>query len=270
MPIGEVAAITFMAVGFIATWRARRGSIWLEVGLCVLAIGAIAIIRDGIRVEIIAGPITGSLALAAFLLGTLAWAQALGLPRRLACLLGIGLKSRALVFDHRLVDLRNTLADAINLARQDPDRRDAAISKAEAGVRRLRSLHPPDSDWGYIRDDMVDDYEGWIDLVRKDVSAERLADHVHAFVPVMDRWTDMRERAARDQRALASPAWRRRGDALWLATAGFSGLLVGLAQARGYDVLALGIAAPRFWISLVTVAFGVGALMASLVVAIRR
>lgn len=259
-----------MAVGFIATGRSRRDRFWLVMGLLILGITAFALIRDGLDGAVIAGPVSGSFALAALLLGFLAWAQLLGLPRRLAWLLGIGLKSRALVFDNRLLALSGTFRETIHLAQEDSDRRPGALAKAEEQVRRMRAAHPPDAAWALLRDDMVADFERWIDLLRNDVPPDRLADHATTFAPVMARWVAMRDQAAQDQRLLASPARRRRGTAVWLATAGFSGLLIGAAQARGYDLLALGVAAPRFWLSVGALASGATALVGSLVIAIRR
>ena len=80
----------------------------------------------------------------------------------------------------------------------------------------------------------------------------------------------MRERAAADQRLLASPARRRRGNAVWLGTVGISMLLVALAQARAVDLPSLGVADARFWLIAGTFAGGALAVLGSLVFALRR
>lgn len=269
MPIGTAVATTFMALGFLATWRSDRDRFWLVIGLGVLGSTAFALVRYGLHGVIIEGPISGSMALASLLLGSLSWAQLLGLPRRLACLLGIGLKSRALVFDNRLLDLGRPFDTAIRLAQEDHEHRPQALILAQGQVRRMRALRPPDTAWALLRDEIADDHQEWIDLLRKDVPPDRIAHHAEGFAPVMTRWVQMREQAARDQRLLVNPARRRRAEVVWLASVAFSGLLIGVTQVRGDDLFALRLTDPGVLLAVGALAFGGVALVGCLVVAVR-
>lgn len=80
----------------------------------------------------------------------------------------------------------------------------------------------------------------------------------------------MNEAAAQAQQSLATPARRRRGQVAWLATVGCSTLLIVLAEARGTNVVGLGLAAPNLILTVSVLAVGVGCLIAAVVVAIRH
>jgi hypothetical protein len=155
MPIGEAVAVTVLALGMITSQRLRFNPLWSCVGWGVLGGLALALVLRGLRWVIIAGPITGSFTLGALLLGSLAWAEVLGLPRDAARLLGIGLMSRALVFSNHLGDLMKRFGDAISRAQEGPDRRASAMATAEVQLRRMEALRPPDPAWGQIRDKLV-------------------------------------------------------------------------------------------------------------------
>lgn len=270
MSVGELVAAMFLAGALLATWRHYHDRFWLVVGLVILAADAVVLARFGLRTVVIAGPISISIVVASTLIGLLFWAQVLGLPRGLALTLGIGLTSRPLRFDARLVALRKPFVEAIALAQTDPDRRAEAIAIAESQIRRERALRPPDPEWAALQDDIADDDTAWVDLLRSGASADRIADHAAAFAPVSARWTEMRERAAADQRLLADPARRRRGNAVWLGVIGISIFLVALAQARAVDLPSLGITDPRFWLIAGMFVGAALAVLGSLVFALRR
>jgi hypothetical protein len=251
VPIGEAVALVFLATGLLATGRSYREQFWLIAGFFVLGIAGFVLVRDGIRGVVIAGPITGSTMLAALLIGSLSWAQVLGLPRRIAMLLGIGLMSRAIAFNNRLLDHRRRVADAIHLAQQDPPRRTDALDEMTVHVRRVRDLRAPDSAWSLLRDDIAEDDEAWITLLRDGETPERLAEQARVSGPLITRWEQMAAQAAHDQRELATPIRRRRGRAVWLATYGASLLALGLAVGRGYDPFALRLADLDVWLTLV-------------------
>lgn len=179
--------MTFMATAFLATWRSHRNGFWSSVGLGVLGLVAFELVRVGLRGVIFAGPISASLTFASLLMGSLFWAQVVGLPRWLALLTGVGLTSRALAFSNRLIEHRASLADAIRIAQEDPRRRTDALKLARRQVRRVRALRPPDAAWALLRDDIADDEDAWIDLPRDDVPSERLTDLAHAFAPLAAR-----------------------------------------------------------------------------------
>ncbi len=270
MTIGEVAATVFLASGLFAWWRIYHATFWLVAGLGALTADLVTLYRYGLFPVVIAGPISASVMLGATLLGLLLWAQVLGLPRGLALTLGIGLTSRPLRFHNRLVEIQKPLAEAVVRAQRDPDRRAAALAIADHQIERLRSLRPPDGAWAALRDDIADHDATGVALLRAGASAERIADHAAAFALVMARWDEMRDRAAADQRLLATPARRRRGEAVWLAAIGISLLFIGLAQARIVDVPSLTIADGRFWLIAGAFVGGVAALLGSLVVVLRR
>lgn len=270
MTVGEVAAMVFLASALIAMWRSYRDSFWLVGGIGVIVAGAVTLARYELLATVIAGPISGSIVLGATVLGLLLWAQVLGLPRGLALTLGVGLTSRPLRFDRRLVAVRKPFVEAIALAQTDPDRRSEALANAERQIRRVRGLRPPDGAWAALRDNIADDDAGWVDLLQGGAPTERLADHAAAFAPVQARWTEMRDRAAADQRLLASPARRRRGNAVWLGTIGISLLFIALTRARVVDLPSLGITDGRFWLIAGAFIGGVCALVGSLVFALRR
>jgi hypothetical protein len=91
MPLGQALAMAFMGLAFLATWRSSPDRTWLGVGFVVLAGTMIAAVRDGIREVVLGGPISGSFIVASLLIGSLLWANVLGLPSRLALLTGVGL-----------------------------------------------------------------------------------------------------------------------------------------------------------------------------------
>ena len=256
----------FLAIG--RSYGADRS--WLLPGLLGLGGVAFVVVRDGLRGVFIAGPITGSVTLTAFLIGSLYWAQVLGLPRPIAIRLGIGLLSRALVFNNRLIDHRRRVADAIRLAQTDPPRRAAALAEMTVHIRRVRDLRAPDSAWSLLRDDIADDEEGWIQALRDAEPSERLAEQARASGPLRMRWEQMAAQAAQDQRELATPTRRRRAEAVWLATLGASCLALGLAVGRGYDPLALHLTDLDVWVTLVQVVGGCLLLGGALVVSLRR
>ena len=262
--------MVFLATGLLATGRSYREQFWLIAGFFVLGIAGLVLVQNGLRGVVIAGPITGSVALAASLIGSLSWAEVLGLPRRIALLLGIGLKSRALVFNNRLLDHRRRVADAIRLAQKDPPRRTDALDEMTVHVRGVRDLHAPDSAWSVLRDDIADDEEAWIALLRDGVSSGQLAEQARGFEPIGMRWEQMAAQASQDQRQLATPSRRRRGRAVWLATLGLSFLALGLAVARGYDPLALHLTDFDVWLTLVELVGGCLLLGSALAVSLRR
>jgi hypothetical protein len=91
MPLGQALAMAFMGSAFLATWRSSRDRTWLAVGTFVLASTMIAAVRDGLRAVVLEGPISGAFIVASLLIGSLLWANLLGLPPRLALLTGVGL-----------------------------------------------------------------------------------------------------------------------------------------------------------------------------------
>lgn len=262
--------MAFLGVAFIATGRSTRSRFFLVAGLALVGVVAFVLVRDGPRWVAISGPISGSVALASVLLGLLTWAQIVSLPRGVARVLGVGMRSRALVFDNRLIEFRGQFYAAWRLAESDPDRRAEALTDAEAHVHRMRALRPPDAKWAMVRNDMADDFERWVGLMRTDLPPDRLADSVEAAAPVYARWMQIRDQAALDQRLLATPARRRRGELLWLVVMGFSGLAIGGTSIRGYDLTAMPMASPQVWFALGTLSLGVFLLVDALILAIRR
>jgi hypothetical protein len=270
VPIGEAVAMAFMAGAFLASGRAYRDRFWPILGFGVLGLVAFEFVRVGLRGVLIAGPISGSLMFASLLIGSLFWAQLVGLPRWLALRTGVGLTSRALAFNNRLIEHRASLADAIRVVQEDPRRRPDALKLASELVRRVRALRPPDAAWAQLRDDIADEEDAWLNLLRDDVPSERLADLAHAFAPLAARWAQMDAQAAHDQRLIASPARRRRAMVVWLAVLGSSCLLIGLAQARGHNLLSLDLTDPSVWLALVELVGGGLAIGNALIVALRR
>lgn len=270
MPIGLLVAMIVMATSFLANGRAARDRFWTILGVIVLVTAALSISRDGLRPIIIAGPITGAFALFQCLLGLWFWAEFSGLPRPFALRLGIGLKNPALAFDIRLHALRSRFADAIRLAQADPDRQTDALIEAETLVRLERALRAPDLAWSQLRDDIADDDSAWIDLIRNDAPSERLADHIEALGPVLDRWGQLRDGALAEQRLIASPRIRRRGKVVVLASLSLSLLAAGLAAARAYDLFGVGVTHFQSWLAIGMLVGGLIGSAAALVAALER
>lgn len=247
MPLGLLIAMIVMATAFLANGRVARDPFWLGLGLVNLGMAALMLVRDGLSWVVFAGPVSGTLALFMLLLGLFFWAEFLGLPRWWAYRLGIGLVNRALTFDARLHAIRAPFAEAIRRAQLDPDGRSEALSQAQGQVRLERELRPPDSAWADLRDDIADDDQAWIDLIRAGAPLERFADHVQAFEPVLARWEHLQGQASEEQRLMSSPGLRRRGAIVALATLSVSLLLAGLAAARAYDLLETGVARTAAW-----------------------
>jgi hypothetical protein len=82
VPIGQVAALTFMAVGFIAVGRSRPDRLWLVAGIAVLASTGFVLVRDGLDLIVISDSGSAATTIAALLLGSLAWSRALVRPQR--------------------------------------------------------------------------------------------------------------------------------------------------------------------------------------------
>jgi hypothetical protein len=268
--ISQDIAVTFMAAGFLACGWLRRDRFLLAIGGVFLAVVAVEFFRFGPQGGVIAGPISATRTLSAVLVGSLAWLEALGRPRRLAIFLGVGLRSRVLVFDDRLIAIWRPFSEAVNGFQVDANRRAEALAMSESQAREFRGLRPPDPEWAHLRDDLADTAESSASLLRVDASPDRFEDDRRAFEPVYARWMQMREAAAQAQRSLATPARRRRGQVVWRATVGFSTLLVGLAQARSSNVVGLGLAAPNLIPNIGVLAVGVVSLIAAVVVALRH
>ena len=262
--------MTFLAVAAIATWRASRDAFWLVTGLGIIGTTVFALIRYGNHGLIFGGPIGVSTALMGVMLGCLLWAQLVSLPRPLARLLGIGLRSRAIAFSNRLIAVRKPFTEALRLADEDPDRRLEALARADEQVRRMRALRAPDAAWAFLRDDLANDSAARVALLRAGAPPERLEDHDRAAAPVVARWVAMNDEAAIDQRTLATPARRRRGTIVWLVSLGVVSLFMGFAQGIGSDVTVHGLADPRAWLALVELALGGATLVGAVVLAWRR
>ena len=267
--IGQEIAVTFMAAGFLACWWVRRESIWLVGGAVFLAVVAVEFVRFGPQGGVVAGPVSGARTLGAVLVGSLAWLEALGRPRRLSIFLGIGLRSRALVFSNRLIAIWGPFSEAVNAFQVDATRRAEALDVSENQAREFRGLRPPDPAWAHLRNDLADHVESSASLLRLDASLDKFDDRRQAFEPVYARWMLMKEAAAKAQRSLATPARRRRGQVVWLATVGFSALIIGLAEARSTYV-GPALSAPNLIATISPLAAGVVCLIAAVVVAVRR
>lgn len=270
VPVGEVIALTFFASSLLATGRSSRDWFWSIAGLGLLGAVILMAVSDGIRPVLAAGPITASTATGALLAGSLFWAKRLGLPRPVARHLGIGLTSRALRFDRRVSELRRPIAEAIRVAQEEPTGRGAVLPSARAHVRWVRAVTAPDADWGALRDDIADGDEASIDLLSSDASDERLAAHVTSVASIATRWQQMREEAARQQRAMWTPGLKRRGEVISLVTLGVAAFLPTIAVASGYDLLALRVADGRFWSIVVGLTVAGGAWTAAVATAVRR
>lgn len=262
--------MTFLGLALIATGRSTRDRFFVAAGIPIVAVVAFVLVRDGPRWALISGPISGGMALAAILLGLLAWVEMVGLPRGIARRLGVGMRSRALVFDNRLIELRERYHAALRLAESDPVHRAEALISAGGQVRRIRGLRAPDVKWAMVRNDMADDFEHWLGLMQTDAPPERLADSVQQAAPAYARWMQIRDQAALDQRLLATPERRRRGEIVWLLVMAFSGLVIGGTSVRGYDLASLPLASPDVWLAIAALTLGVCSLVGAVILAIRR
>jgi hypothetical protein len=258
-----------MGTAFLATGYADRDRFWLILGAAVLGFTAFALGRDGVRWILVPGPVTGSFALLALLLGSFFWAELVGLPRPIAYLSGIGLKNRPLTFNNRLYTTRLSFVQAINMAQEEPARRTEALTTAAAQVKRERTLKPPDRTWEQLRDDIADDDEAWIELIRTDAPTERRADHVEAFRPVLARWRQMHELASAEQRLMSAPGLQRRGTVISLAGFGASVLLGGLAVASAYHLREVGLTRTEGWVAIAMLAGGAILLGRAIVIALK-
>jgi hypothetical protein len=270
MAIGQLVAMVVMGTAFLANGYAGRDRFWFILGSAILGFTAFMLGRDGLRWILFAGPITGSFALLALLLGSLFWAELVGLPRPIAYLSGIGLKNRPLTFNNRLYTTRLAFVEAIRVAQEELVRRSEALATAEAQVKRERTLKPPDRTWGQLRDDIADDDEAWIELIRSDAPTERRADHVEAFGPVLARWRQMQEAATAEQRLISDPGLQRRGMVISLVGIGASLLLAGLAVAGAYHLREVGLARTEIWVAIGMLAGGSLLLGRALMLAVKR
>lgn len=256
MPIGLLLAMLVLASALIVTGRSSGSRFFLGIGLAILVVQAVTLGRDGLRWILFAGPVTGTLALLALVAGSLFWADLLGLPRPLANRSGIGLRNPAWRFHARLNRLRADFVTSIRLAQGNPERRDEALANAQDQVRKERRLQAPNQAWGQLRDDIADDDEAWIDLIRGNAPSERLADHIEAFAPVIARWERLGEQAMEEHRRLSSPALERRARLVALTCVGVAMLLAGLAAGRAYHLLDVGLAEPTSWMALFLIGGG--------------
>lgn len=172
MPIGLVLADLALGLGLLALARDTRQRSLLVAGCIVLAGPAIGVARDGLRAVVIAGPVTGSLALLASVVAFICWATVLGLPRPLARVLGIGLRSRVLAFSNRVLALEASFVEDSRTAQIEPDRRDSSLASAAEHVATMWALQPPDPAWGVLRDDLADACQARIELIRDEAPLE--------------------------------------------------------------------------------------------------
>jgi hypothetical protein len=268
--IGVLVAMLIMGTGFLATGYAGRDRFWLILGVAFLGFTTLMLGRDGIRWILVPGPITGSFALLQLLLGSFFWAELVGLPRPIAYLTGIGLTNRPLTFNNQLYTIRLPLVEAIRVAQLEPERRAEAFRTIATQVKLERGLRPPDGVWGQLRDDIADDDEAWIELIRTDALVDRGADHIEAFKPVLARWHDLYQHATAEQRLMSAPALRRRATVIGLAAFGASVMLAGLAVADSYYLSEVGVARPENWGAIAMLAGGCLLVGRALMVAVKR
>lgn len=232
MPIGEALALTYLAAGWIVLGGSKwNWPGWRGLGIGALAVTVVVVVRDGLGRELIAGPISGTTAFGAGVLGTYTWGQVLGLPRSIALLLGVGLMSRPLSFSNRLSELSDAYRASLQRAQEDPPSWERQFRAALRTTDAMAHLRAPDKAWASLRDGLVAQYRRWIELVEimdtvglESVSAELAA--------IGARWKVLADAAAEEQRAVATPARIRRGFILWYVIAGVWSVLVGLARAR--------------------------------------
>jgi hypothetical protein len=270
VPIGTALAMAFLGVALVAWGRSAGSRFIVGTGLAMFAAIVVVLVRDGVRMVVVGGPVNASLAIGSILVGSLALAQVVSLPRGPARILGLGMRSRTLVFDNRLIALREQYFEALRLADSDPAGRAHALLDAEEQTRRIRALRPPDPTWALLRNDMADDFDRWIDLRRTDAPPERLSESIQAGAPVVTRWTQMREQAALDQRLMATPARRRRGESLFAMALSLTFLLLGATTFRAYEPFASSLADPKVLLALFELAVGVVASVGSVVLLLRR
>jgi hypothetical protein len=120
----------------------------------------------------------GPIELSLLILVLLLLADVQGLPRRLAAKLRFGLRSREWEFDRRLHIYREQLDSLLLAYRTSQDwsvyrRWQASVRRTGPQlVKRMRSLRPPDADWGQVRDEYADLYERIIALIDRDQSPD--------------------------------------------------------------------------------------------------
>jgi hypothetical protein len=269
--MGQVVATLFLGAAFLAMSISGRGHTWFVLGLGLAVTTLFVVTRDGLEMaRIVAGPISGSLALGGLLLGSFLWAEVVGLPRSLARRLGIGVRIRLLPFDKRLTELRHRSVEATDRAGERPSQRAEALAEAEAQLDRVRDLRAPDAEWAKLRDDLLDADEAWIALVRANVPADEVSAQMGVYPPLLARWEALRERRRRDWLAGAEPELHRRQNISWTMTFGLAALLVGFGTARSSGFPALHPEDINLWLGASCIVGGIGLVAYSLRMAIRR
>ncbi|HYC06390.1 MAG TPA: hypothetical protein VEG29_00565 [Candidatus Binatia bacterium] len=270
MPIGLLLADAAAASGLIALARETRQRWLLVLGLLGAATTMIVVARDGLLPVVFAGPVGTTLALTISVVAFVCWATVLGLPRPVARVLGIGLKSRALTFDDRLRAEERSLRAAIDAALADLDHLDESLGQAEARTDRIQALRPPDVAWAVLRDDIVDGWLRWIELTRDHAPQLHLEAEQGFIDAVYARWREMTNEAALAQRELATPDRQRRGWAVSGAAVGACLMLHGLAITRAYDLQRRGPADPESIAAFVALVGGLLLVLASIASLARR
>jgi hypothetical protein len=131
---------------------------------------ALSLLRNGVASDVSVN--LGDLLLVLVLV--VAGAEAFGLPRPLAMRLGIGFRSRAWEFDHRIYRYKERL-DRLLLAYPSPPdwtryrRWQSRVARdGRVLLRKMASLHAPDGDWASVRDDYVGLYDGILTGIAND------------------------------------------------------------------------------------------------------
>jgi len=220
----------FLGLGCLACGK-RRANRWVSIfGLVVFAAAGWLVYWAGPDISRWHLPSRQLGALpAGLLLGTFAWADAIGLPRRLALQLGVGRREPRIYFNNVIDRTNERLFAELQQCVTDQKRHDRHLRTARALADRLAEFPAPDEAWGTCRDDIVALHRKVIASVAAHVSGEESEDTgpgsqlEAAYRPNTARRVELWEEAARDRVQSAEEDSIRWSLTLlvtgWLATA---------------------------------------------------
>jgi hypothetical protein len=155
--LGSLIADVAVIAGLFAIvwhWGMRR---WTPLlGVVVVAAGAHAI--GGVRPVLFRSPAGAVYLVASLVLGGVMAAEAIGLPSGLARRLGLGVRTPHWRFRHALWRHQRDLSAVLRVVADDEVTRaglTAAVAAADAHVRAMAALVPPNDEWEAIRDQIV-------------------------------------------------------------------------------------------------------------------
>jgi len=241
----------------IALWRRSHDRFWLLLAVLILVGTAVALFQRGLATDrLVSGP-NGALGdVAILLLAAFFTADAVGLPRRVAIVTGIGLRSREWEFDRRFFQERVQFLESGTRLRDDPIGREGVLEFARSHLRRITALRAPNRAWAELRDGLVAADRDWIALILGTLPPDRMQDVKAAHESANAKWARLQEQYRSDSAAIRARQDPSRGESMYFAAAGLCAAVLGISTLRLLWGGPLSGGDPRFLLGIVELVAG--------------